>query len=268
MERVAFLVEQTNERLSCLLNPETLTIRRVAGVRQRQSTGGQLTGADMSDDPLLYTGGGRTEIELDLLFDVALTGSTLETDDVRNLTAPFWNLSENRGAGYAQPPVFRIIWGKYWNIPVVVAAVSERLENFSPDGAPGRSWLRMRLLRVREPSAQPAPPVQTDAPPSLEGIDTELAPERLQYHEVSGGDRLDDIAAQFYGMSGYWRVIAEFNGLADPFALQAGMVLVIPPAPQLVSWLLNTFEDALESAPVSFTSLLRLSPLSPLRVSL
>lgn len=268
MERVAFLIEQTNERLSCLLNPETLTIRRVSGVRQRQSTSGQLTGAEMSDDPLLYTGGGRTEIELDLLFDVTLTGSTLETDDVRNLTAPFWNLSENRGMGYAQPPVFRVIWGKYWNIPVVVAAVSERLENFTPDGAPGRSWLRMRLLRVREPAAQPAPAAESDEPPSLDAVETELAPERLQYYEVSGGDRLDEIAAQFYGVPGYWRVIAEFNGLADPFQLQAGMVLVIPPAPQLISWLLNTFEDSLESAPISFTSLLRLSPLSPLRVAI
>ena len=268
MERVAFLIEQTNERLSCLLNPETLIIRRAAGIRPRQSSGGQLTGVGLSDDPLLYTGGGRTELELDLLFDITLLGSSVETPDVRNLTAPFWNLAENRGGGYAAPPILRFIWGKYWNIPVVVAAVSEKLENFSPDGAPGRSWLRMRLLRVREPAAQPAPPVQTDAPPSLEGIDTELAPERLQFHEVSGGDRLDEIAAQFYGVPGYWRVIAEFNGLADPFALQAGMVLVIPPAPQLVSWLLNTFEDALESAPVSFTSLLRLSPLSPLRVAL
>ena len=29
MERVAFLIEETNERLSCLLNPETLVMRRL-----------------------------------------------------------------------------------------------------------------------------------------------------------------------------------------------------------------------------------------------
>ncbi len=269
MERVAFLIEQTNERLSCLLNPETLIIRRAAGIHPRQSSGGQLTGVGLSDDPLLYTGGGRTELELDLLFDITLLGSSVETPDVRNLTAPFWNLAENRGGGYAAPPILRFIWGKYWNIPVVVAAVSEKLENFSPDGAPGRSWLRMRLLRVREPAAAPAPPpVDEQAPPTLDEIDSELSPERVQFYEVSGGDRLDAIAAQFYGLPSYWRLLADFNGLSDPFALQAGMVLLIPPAPNLVSWLLAEFEDALESAPVSFTSLLRLSPLSPLRFAL
>ncbi len=269
MERVAFLIEQSNERLFCLLNPETLTIRRTSGVRSRASSGGQLTGVGLSDDPLLYTGGGRTELELDLLFDVTLLGSSVATGDVRNLTAPFWNLSENKGGGYAQPPIVRFIWGKYWNIPAVVAAVSERLENFTPEGAPGRSWLRLRLLRVREPDAQPTP-VQAVAaePPSLDEIDSELTPERMQYYEVSGGDRLDAIAAQFYGQSSYWRLLADFNGLADPFALDAGMVLLIPPAPEIVSYLLATFEDALDAAPVSFTSLLRLSPLSPLRIAL
>ncbi len=271
MERVAFLIEQTNERLSCLLNPETLTIRRTSGVRPRASSGGQLTGIGLSDDPLLYTGGGRTEIELDLLFDVTLLGSSVTTDDVRNLTAPFWNLSENKGGGsYGQPPTVRLIWGKYWNIPAVVAAVAERLERFSPDGAPERSWLRMRLIRVREPAAQTTPTeaVPDDTPPSLDEINTELAPEKMQYYEVNGADRLESIAAQYYGNSSYWRVLADFNGLADPNEIAAGMILSIPPAPQLVSYLLTSFEDALESAPESFTSLLRLNPLSPLRTSL
>ena len=31
MERVAFLIEEANERLGCLLNPETLVLRRTAG---------------------------------------------------------------------------------------------------------------------------------------------------------------------------------------------------------------------------------------------
>jgi hypothetical protein len=270
MERVAFLIEQTNERLACLLNPETLTIRRTSGVKARVSTGGQLTGVGLSDDPLLYTGGGRTELEVDLLFDVTLLGSSVTTDDVRNLTAPFWNMSENRGGGYAIPPIIRFIWGKFWNIPAVVAAVSERLENFTPEGAPGRSWLRMRLIRVREPAAQPTPiqAVAADAPPSLDEIETELTPERMRYYEVTGGDRLDLIAAEHYGQSSYWRLLADFNGLADPFDLTPGMVLLIPPAPELVSWLLDVYEVSPEAAPISFTSLLRLNPLSPLRIAL
>jgi len=270
MERVAFLIEQTNERLSCLLNPETLTIRRTSGLRPRSSSGGQLTGVGLSDDPLLYTGGGRTELEFDLLFDVTLLGSNVTTDDVRTLTAPFWNLSENKGNGYAQPPVVRFIWGKYWNIPGVISAVAERLDYFTQDGAPGRSWLRLRMLRVREPEAQPTPiqAVTDDTPPSLDEINNQLAPEEVQYHEVSGGDRLDAIATQYYGIPSFWRVLADFNQLADPFDIQAGQILLIPPAPQLISDLLSNYENDPDAAPKSFTSLLKLSPFSPLRVVL
>ena len=37
MERVAFVVESTGERLGCLLNPESLVLRRLAGIRPRLS---------------------------------------------------------------------------------------------------------------------------------------------------------------------------------------------------------------------------------------
>ena len=70
MERVAFLLERSGERISCLLNPENLEARRTAGLRTRQGGGGFLTGVARSEDPLIATGGGVTEYDLHLLFDV------------------------------------------------------------------------------------------------------------------------------------------------------------------------------------------------------
>lgn len=155
MERVAFLIEESNTTIRCLLNPESLVVRRYAGVVARRSATGQLTGAGLGDDPLLYTGGGRTELELDLLFDTSLVDEAVRREDVRDLTAPIWNLAENANAaaGYGRPPVVRFLWGKAWNVPGVVVAVAERLERFTPGGTPQRSWLRMRLVRVAEPRA-------------------------------------------------------------------------------------------------------------------
>src|ERR1051325_7780900 len=105
MERVAFLIEPGGERLSCMLNPERLTLKRSAGVQPRRSLGGALTGAGLSDDPLLYTGGGTTELSLELLFDVSISGSSIDTEDVRELTAPLWALAENRARAesYGEP---------------------------------------------------------------------------------------------------------------------------------------------------------------------
>jgi hypothetical protein len=190
MERVAFLIEASNERLGCLLNPESLSLRREAGINSRASATGRLSGAGLSDDPLIYTGGGVTELDLDLLFDVSLAGSSIVSEDVRDLTRPLWNLAENSAPGsrdYGRPPVVRFIWGKAWNIPGVVVAVAERLEQFSQSGQPRRSWLRLRLRRVAEPENAPAARTINFQPPERvpgTGAPTESA---IAVHEFHGG---------------------------------------------------------------------------------
>lgn len=238
MERVAFLVEETNERLGCLLNPDRLVMRRVAGVQPRRSVGGQFSGAGLRDDPLLYTGGGRTELELYLLFDVSLAGSSIETSDVRDLTGPLWNLAENtRNAnGYRRPPLVRFVWGKSWNIPGLIVAVAEYLEQFSAAGTPQRSWLSMRLWRVDEPQKdepQQGPAVQEPAftPADLTLVPDSVPAERVQTHIVSAGERLDEIAARYYPDQppSLWRLLASFNNLQDPLNIPAGFLLRIPP---------------------------------------
>src|SRR4051812_40433344 len=184
MERVTFVVESTGDRLGCLLNPESLEVTRNAGVLRRRTATGLLAGAGISDDPLLYAGGGQTQLELDLLFDIGIAGSTIQTTDVRELTRPLWDLAENTAASAgATPPVVRFLWGKSWNIPGVVTAVAERLEQFMADGAPTRSWLRMRFVRVNESTAAEASTPLGVAPSITPGAgpETEIA------HQVVGG---------------------------------------------------------------------------------
>jgi Contractile injection system tube protein/LysM domain len=232
MERVTFVVESTGERLGCLLNPETLQVSRNAGVRRRRTATGLLAGAGISDDPLLYAGGGQTDLVLDLLFDIGIAGSTIQTRDVRDLTRPLWDLAESAAASAgATPPVVRFLWGKSWNIPGVVTAVAERLEQFQADGAPTRSWLRMRFVRVNESAAAEAATPQGTAP-SLAGA----GPEGEVVHQVVGGgsdapgsgERLEDIAFLYYGDPSAWRQIAEANDIVDPSNVAPGTALRIP----------------------------------------
>jgi hypothetical protein len=251
MERVAFLLESTGERLACMLNPDSLIIRRLAGVRNRDSATGPLTGARLKDDPLLYTGGGMTELILDLLFDITLAGSSVMAEDVRQLTRPLMELAEGEtgGDGYSRPPLVRFVWGKQWNVLGVVTAAAERLEYFTSDGAPRRSWLRMRLVRVTDPSATAsAVPPSAEVPELPEEL--EIPPEQVEVHEVLGGgpsgkteeeveaeepepggstERLDEIAHRLYGDCRFWRLIANFNNIDNPLELGAGHLLRIPP---------------------------------------
>lgn len=247
MDRVAFLIERSGARIACMLNPESVVQKRWAGIRPMRSGGGFLTSIGLSDDPLLYTGGGTTELRLDLLFDVSLTESSIKTNDVRDLTRPLWELSENEGGedGFGRPPIARFVWGTSWNVRGLVAAIAERLEFFSSGGAPSRSWLRMRFLRIGEPTAGEETPAP--APPSAEQIPGpgEIPADQVEVHELLGGssegndaaagERLDEIAFRYYGNPAFWRVLARFNSLEDPLHLRTGLSLHVPPLSLLTS---------------------------------
>src|SRR5262249_33959435 len=127
------------------------------------------TGLGLSDDPLLFTRGGTTEVNLELLFDVTLGGSDLEASDVRALTGPLWELAENpHEQDGTQPPVVRFIWGKQWNIAGVITAIAQRLEYFAEDGTPRRSWVSLRMLRVSEPAeVTPVPAAKLEIPETM-----------------------------------------------------------------------------------------------------
>lgn len=244
MERVTFIIEETGERLGCLLNPESLLMRRRAGIEPRRTAGGLVTGAGLADDPVFFTGGGTTELTLDLVFDVSLAGSSITAEDVRELTGPLWELAENarRGKAYGQPPLARFVWGKAWNVPGVVTAVAERLEYFTPGGTPQRAWLRLRMIRVAESATEISGGAL--APPSLPTeLPQEVPPalgEQVMPHEITGGfpltdaegphaaERLDQLAQQYYGDSSLWRLLAWANGIADPLRMKAGQLIQIP----------------------------------------
>ena len=262
MERVSLLIDRTGERISCLLNPERLETRRVSGLRRRGGAGGLLTNRARTDDPLIATGGGITEYDLYLLFDVEVaregrawasaggtvqkTNQALAPVDVRELTRPLWDLTENAGADAEQgPPRIRFIWGKSWNVPGVVVAVAERLEQFDANGAPQRSWLSLRLRRVEEDRPQPAeapaaPPPRSEPEPTEIGdfptaedmgeIDRIDVPSDLDGAPL---ERLDLIAADHYGDPALAAALAAYNGMDDMLRAPPGASLALPPVSRL-----------------------------------
>lgn len=251
MDRVAFLAA-SGQRVDALLNPESIEVSRLSGIRPRGIAGGRLTGAGLADDPLHLTGGGRTELTLDLLFDVELTAGENAANDVRALTRPLWQLAENSATeqGAVRPPLIRFVWGKSWNLPGVVAAVAEHFDRFDAGGVPLRSWLRLRFLRVAETAAHaeqdyermvadaeaaaalpsPAPaPGDDDAVRALVAVGHGARP---------GGTpptRFDLLAHDGLGNPFLWRLLAEHNAIDDPLRVAAGTVLTVPaelaPAP-------------------------------------
>jgi hypothetical protein len=237
MERVAFIVDATGQRIDCLLNPETFEVKRVAGVRSRGSASGLLVGVGLADDPLLFTGGGHTEVLLDVMFDVDLVEARVVPQDVRALTRPLWRLSENSAQerGSVRPPLVRLVWGKSWNLPGVVVAVAERFDAFGPTGVPRRSWLRLKMRRVAESAA--AVQASYDAElAAAAGAPAVLAPSGAVQAVGEGasepgysGVRFDVLAAEGVGNPMRWRLLAEHNDIANPLEVPPGSVLSVPP---------------------------------------
>jgi hypothetical protein len=246
MERVAFLIEDTGEHLGCLLNPETVVMQRSAGVEPRRSAGGKLSGTGLADDPLLFTGGGHTELRLDLLFDVDLAPASLHVQDVRQVTRPIWALAENSAEVERQrrPPSVRFVWGRAWNVPGIVTEVAERFDRFAPDGSPLRSWMRMVFVRVGQAAdeeggenyelARRLPPVDLTAPP----VDTlpvtgdgstdrdALTPDGGLLPEVPPAE-LGRLSIEAFGTPLLWKLLLEYNNVDDPAHFNGP--LAVPP---------------------------------------
>lgn len=248
MERVAFLIEESGERIDCLLNPESLEVSRLAGVRARGAPTGRVTGAALADDPLHLTGGGRTELALDLLFDTELSPTPGAVADVRAHTRRLWQLAENSGGdrGGGGPPRARFVWGKTWNVPGIVSTIAERFDRFDAAGTPRRSWLRMRFLRVADSAAEAEAEyeamiseaelaMQTDR---LDGAqETSPADDDARSVMVTGiggaGDepgvvRFDLLASDGLGNPMLWRRLAAHNGIDDPLHVPSGTPLSVP----------------------------------------
>jgi hypothetical protein len=235
MERVAFIVDATGERIDCLLNPESVEVRRLAGIRGRSAAGDTLVGDGLADDPLLFTGGGRTEVQLDLIFDVDLVESRAGPEDVRALTRPLWQLAENSTVerGAVRPPLVRLVWGKTWNLPGVIVSVAERFDAFGPTGIPRRSWLRLKLLRVAESAASASESFEAElaAAASAPVVPTNQAVQAIGDGAREGGFsgvRFDLLASDALGNPMRWRLLAEHNRIANPLDVPSGTVLSVP----------------------------------------
>lgn len=232
MERVEFLIEETHQRIPCLLNPESLTIERATGI---QRSGGQLVNYRLSDDPVFYSGRGSTNFELQLLFDINLPDLFIETRDVRDLTQPLWQLTEYVRADeqFDELPRVRFIWGKAWNIRVVINTISQQFDNIKLNGVPERALLNMSLYRVSDEHdfSQPIVPFHPtlkDVSPSTVAHLQAPTPE-WGIHIFLADERLEQISNRYYGQPSYWRVLAEANDIDDPQSIAAGTPLRIPP---------------------------------------
>lgn len=229
MERIVFLVESLDIRLSCMLNPETLIFNKSTGV----NTTKEISGLQNYE----YNSSDNTWLEMELLFDTTLPLQNNNGDDVRFYTKQFYkmaNKSERSITGIKQP-IVRMIWGKGWNQPGIISDIAERLDYFDNSGVPRRSWIKVRMFLIDEMEYGNSYNQTTEISETVKNIDTITKTDKKNLIELQKSsdstvidNRLDHTARKFYGSPEMWKIIAAFNNITDPSGDFRGKKLLIP----------------------------------------
>ncbi len=193
---------QSQSPIQALFNPKEYTISKSVPWNPHPSAG--LDAPEMQ----FTTGQGET-LALELFFDTyeAATSVKAHTDALHKLALIDPTLH--------QPPTVLVSWGKL-KFTGVVESISHRFTMFMEDGTPVRATCTLSMREMRKAADQ--------------ANRTKLeSPDHAKLHAVRRGETLQSIAAKEYEDSGEWRRIADANGIDDPFQLQPGLQLIIPP---------------------------------------
>jgi len=194
-------LDKSGERFEVQFNPERYAIERAATWEEK---GKQAT--------LQYGGKGRKTITLEFFFDTYEAKKDVRVEYVQKLLALMEPTVATSG-GKKRPPVLLLTWGGF-NFQAVLEKLSQNYTMFAEDGRPVRAVVNatFKQFSTAEEETRGNPP----------GDPTKT-------HRVKEGETISLIAAQEYGDSSLWRVIADENRLEDPRRLAVGSLLVIPP---------------------------------------
>lgn len=207
----------TGASLQVMYNPEELKL-------EQGNTFAEVGIPGLGTPPVQYVRGKARTLSMELFFDTYETG-----EDVRTRTAPVVQLLDKDTREQA-PPVLLFSLGRL-QFQCVLVDAAQRFTMFLSDGTPARSTLSVRFqeyVRLDVEISQglffgsPTVSAAVNAAGAVVGISSTV-------HVTSAGDTLSGLAGAYLGDPALWRLVADANGILDPFDLGVGRALVIPP---------------------------------------
>ena len=206
------------ETVQVLFNPAEYTITKT-------NTWNFKTVKGKSLPPASFGGGNPREVSLSLLLDVSL----LEGKSVLDITNKLFKMMDvpgGSGSGQSQsaPAFVTFRWGAVDTFKAACTSLTVAYQLFRPNGEPIRADVKMQLKQTGEASTASSGSANKGQNPTTRGTGS------LGMHVVQDGDTLPSIAYKAYGDATRWRLIAESNGVDNPFHLRRGMALTLPEA--------------------------------------
>jgi nucleoid-associated protein YgaU len=165
----------------------------------------------LSNPIIQFVNGQNQVLTMDLLFDTYTDG---QGADVSERTKAFAEMLEIDGTFHA-PPRVEFKWGVF-SFKAVVEKLSQRFTMFLSDGTPVRATLNVTFKQFRSLPEQLEQPRRNSA-------------DKTKRRVFTSDDSLWHLAFREFREPKYWRLIAQRNRIDDPFAIEPGDALVVPP---------------------------------------
>lgn len=189
--------------ISALFNPKEYAISKSVPWNPQTSAG--LDAPEMQ----FTTGQGET-LDLELFFDTYEKGTP-----VTAYTKRLHKLAMIDGELH-RPPLLLVTWSAALTFQGVIESINHRFTMFLESGVPVRATVSLKMREARSAQYQ-------------KQEETMNSPDHAKLRAVRRGETLQSIAAHEYDDPGEWRRIADANGIDDPFRLEPGQRLLVPP---------------------------------------
>jgi hypothetical protein len=205
------------DAIPVLFNPTEYTITKTNTWNFKEVQGKSLPPAE-------FGGGNPRELSLSLLLDASLLDGSASVKDMTDKLFKMMEVGDGQPAGStrAAPPYITFRWGAVDTFKAACTSLTVAYQLFRPNGEPIRADVKMQLKQAGEASTASSGSANKGQNPTTRGHGG------LGVHTVQDGDTLPSIAYRAYGDATRWRVIAESNGVDNPFHLRRGTALTLP----------------------------------------
>jgi nucleoid-associated protein YgaU len=209
-EKAYLMAKGTGERLTCLFNPNKITISKSSQWKRSPSKG-----AKNASKPEFVGTDPRT-LKLELLFEGWETGDGDVSPAVEQLFLWTCPTTESIDNNKPQPELLVLMWGRQSYFEAYLKQVEASYLLFDTQGSPIRAMVTCTFEET---------PMSADGQnPTSGGVPGHRS------HTVVQGESLQSIAYREYRDAGRWRALAVANDIDDPFRIRPGTTLLVPPA--------------------------------------
>jgi nucleoid-associated protein YgaU len=195
-------------------NPDKLTLTKTATYKEQPRTPAEQSMA--KPPPAQYTGSPNRTLSFNILLDEWDAPPGSGARDVKTMVDTLQLLMDPKDKSpqlVPQPPQMNFHWGKFLFKGFITKADAV-FTLFRQDGSPARAEVSITMTEHVEMPGKQNP--------------TSGGPAGRRSRMMIEGDNLQLLSYREYGKSGYWRALAETNGIDDPLSVRPGQRLLMP----------------------------------------